>query len=92
MRSSQPPTKKEPLFPDKEHDEDRHFHAFRHNNNDGSHVVNVSSEPNISVRVNREMIEKLHQKLFPRDQDDDESNRKVTYGMCQVIEEFNFFE
>mmetsp|Transcript_14351 Transcript_14351/g.31099 ORF Transcript_14351/g.31099 Transcript_14351/m.31099 type:complete len:158 (-) Transcript_14351:131-604(-) len=86
-------TKKDSLVSDEEYDEDPFFHALIHNNDGDSRVVNASSEPTSSDRVDNELFEKLHGKLFPHhDKDEREPKDKITYGIREVLEDSELFE
>ncbi|KAL7533245.1 hypothetical protein ACHAWF_004420 [Thalassiosira exigua] len=85
--------RKESPTSEDDYDEDPFFHALLHNNNDRK-VVTSSRKPTKQERLDTELFEKLHDKLFHHDdgEDQDEHGEKVTYGLREAMKDVEFFE
>lgn len=66
-------------------EEDPFFRVLLHNNDDDSSVVNVSAKTD--ERVDNELFEKLHDKLFHHEDEDHAAKEKITYGLREFLED-----
>ena len=81
-------TKKHPHWSDEDYDEDPFFHVLYHNNDDIESVETVSTDPKRG-RIDLEMFEKLHHRIFDHDEavEHETPEEKVSVDVHDVIDD-----
>ncbi|KAL7472814.1 hypothetical protein ACHAXS_013179, partial [Conticribra weissflogii] len=77
-------TKKAPFTSDDDYEEDPFFRVLLHNNDDDDSVVNVSSKET-DERVDNALFEKLHHKVFDREEKGAVESKKISYGIREFL-------